>query len=163
MKYALYGLLFVLLCNGLMFLTQTAVANVAETYGETDYIVFYEFEGSLLSTVTDANYSLNTDSDALAELMPTSSGRTDASSVAADSGSIFVDPITTAKNWFLQTISVVPGISHALNFFDAIITSIPNMLENMSALGIPREIIFVLRAIWYLLFVFITAMLIIGR
>jgi hypothetical protein len=151
MKYAIYGLLFILLANGLLFLFQESVTQIAVSEG----IVadsFYDFAGSPLALAnmgTAGNYTIANNLS-----LPASTG-----AVEESNGNFFVDAITSTINW----IKSVPIIGQIINFADTLVNSIPRMLALLGVYGVPGALVFTLQAMWYLLFLFIVGLLALGR
>lgn len=154
MKYALYGLIFIVLCNLSLFMFQESLYDTAAANG-VDPITIYQFGGSLLSTVNVGNasirqYALTTEIE-----LPASAGAID-----EDNGNFFVDAITSTKNFFgdVLNLALTP-----LKWAEALLTSVPNTFKILGTYGVPSFIVFGLSGIWYILMAFIVGMLVLGR
>jgi hypothetical protein len=115
----------------ILFLTQTAVINVAAEE-KVAYPVFYTYKDSVLYSYDEGNYTLTND---ISKDLPSAQG-----AVLPDSGSFFSDLFSSMKNWFLD----FPGVKYVVSA----ITAVPNTLKMM---GLPAEVSFALGAIWHVI------------
>jgi hypothetical protein len=122
-------LVFVLLMNVLMFLSQTAMDKVSSSN-----TTFFNYNGSWIKTGDTGGFNL----DERIEL-PASQN------VAEPSGNAFTDTWATLKNWFIESI---PGA----RFLESMVNSPSNFLKTA---GLPAEISFALGWLWHILGVFL--------
>lgn len=154
MKYGLYGLMFVVFCNLVLFLFQANLDATALANG-VPAVTLYQFGGSIFSTVNVGNASAGnyqlTDNVSL----PGSAG-----AVEETNGNFFVDAITSTKNFFgdIWNYATLP-----FKWSAALVTSIPTTFNILSTFGVPSFITFGLSAVWYLIMFFIVVMIIMGR
>jgi hypothetical protein len=122
-------LVFVLLMNVFMFLSQTAIEKVS-TGGTT----FFTYNGSWIQTGDTGKFVLNETIE-----LPASQN------IAEGSGNFFTDTWATLKNWFIDTI---PGA----RFLERMVNSPSNFLKTA---GLPAEISFALGWLWHIIGVFL--------
>lgn len=115
----------------LMFLSQTAITNVALAEGVTGP-QFYNYENSVLHQYDEGNYTLTQN---VSGQLPTGQG-----AVLPDTGNFFTDLFSSIKNWFLD----LPGVRYVVG----VVSAVPNTLKLM---GLPPELSFALGAIWHVI------------
>jgi hypothetical protein len=125
------SLFFVLVVNMLLFTAQISIDKLAEGEGIADYTELYSIKNSIYNQYDEGNYTLSGN----VSLPQTQS------QVSNDESNIFTDVFTTVKNWLIDTI---PGARYAVLFT----TAFPNTL---AGIGLAREIVFILGALWYAL------------
>lgn len=138
-KSLLLALTTVMSINVVLFLGQMATDNINPEGNK-----FFNYSGSMLSQYDGGDYVLNSSPN---NQLPTTEG-----SVSPETGNIFTDPITTAKNWLLE--------STGLNYLVGIISAPANFLKS---LGLPQAFVFSIGALWYAITLLLIIAFIIGR
>lgn len=129
------ALVFVLVMNCLMFLTQASMLEL-----ETNGTVFYNTEGTLLEAMaTDNNTNPMED-------LPSSQN------IEVSNGNVFTDVFNNILSWMKSA----PGISYIYS----IASSPYNLLK---ATGLPDTIVGVLGTLWYALTIFLIVAFLWGR
>lgn len=135
MKPILTGMIFILTLNTLFYMAQTT-----SNYLNPGEMSFFSFNDSFIAESDLGNYTL--DNDYNGEL-PTSTG-----TVSADStGNFFTDTFSTFTTWIKEKTG--------LKFVENFIGAVPSFLV---AIGLPKEISFILGFLWHSLTFFIVVM-----
>lgn len=140
---ALVFLVFVMVLSGLLFLTQVSVDKLTTQYGEVAPEL-YNYEGSTLAQFDAGNYTVV---ENVSDALPQGEGQ-----VEADSGNIFTDTFITIRNWVSETTG--------FKYLGMIVGAVPNFLES---LGLPKEVSFMLGALFNSVAMLILIAFILGR
>lgn len=137
------ALIFIMVLNALMFLSQLASADM-----NPEGVVFYNCEGSMIDGFGNCNQSfsyLNT-SDTINQL-PTAE-----SSVDVSTGNIFTDTFRSIKNWITQ--------STGLRYVFGMLKAPYNICKS---LNLPEAIATTFGVLWYAITLFLIIAFIWGR
>ncbi len=130
------ALMFVLVLNVFMFLSQASVMNLNPEGTE-----FHNREGTMLESFNkgevDGDPVLDTQSttDALPEAEGT---------ISATTGNLFTDTFSSIKNWFAKATG--------LSYLYGIVSAPYNMLKSMN---LPNDFVFAIGTLWYGLTLFL--------
>lgn len=133
------ALVIVLSINVMLFLGQAAALSM-----NSDGVVFYNNEGTVLSDFDNGNYTIPNNPD---DLLP--SGE---SSVNPETGNIFTDTFSASRSWILETT----GLSYLVNMLGA-------PAQFLYAIGLPAAFSWAVGALWYGVTLFVIVAFIIGR
>ena len=135
------ALMFVLMVNVLLMISQSSVDNIAEVES-VDTVTFFSYSQSILKEVDSGNMTVSSDVN-----LGSSGG-----SITVDSGNIFTDTFSALKNWLLDTTG--------FNYLKGIVTAFPNFLQ---MIGLPNDISYALGALWHIFTLFLIISWIGGR
>ena len=129
------AVIFVVVVNVLMFLTQAAMLDL-----NPDQPKIFNCEGTLmeerdLNACKGSYYQLDTDS--ASSDLPTAE-----SSISPTTGNIFTDTFTSIKSWFTTKI----------NFVAQILTAPYNLISHIP--GVPNAFVFAIGTLWYTISLF---------
>lgn len=125
------SIVIMLLIDITLFLSQTAMANIAMEEGVVGPS-YYDYQGGVLRQYDAGNYTVPTN---VSSLLPSGQGE-----VVPNTGSFFTDIFSTVKNWFLD----LPGVRYVVG----VVTAVPNMLQTF---GLPPELSFAIGALWHVM------------
>lgn len=135
MREIIVALLFVLFLNVTLFTAQLAIIEI----DPESSLNYFNYDGSYPQRYDENDYTLK--DFELTDLPTTETS-------VSEEGNFFTDIFASIKNWLIDTI---PGASTLL----AIVNTVPNFLK---AMGLPKEISYILGWCWHLLTVFIAIM-----
>lgn len=139
------ALVIVLSINVLFFLGQFAMNDINPTGTK-----FYDCEGNIMSEFELSNckgaYFEVDQSYGLGNLPTAESG------VSPETGNIFTDIFTTAKNWLLQK----SGLGYILSILGAPVTF-------LSSIGLPNAFVFAIGTLWYAITFFLIIAWLLGK
>lgn len=134
------ALVFVLVLNVLMFLSQAAIMDM-----NPDGSVFYSLNGTILGEFDKGSNTL--DSSAVNDYLP--SGE---SSISPSTGNIFTDTFTSIKSWFAKQTGLI--------YIYQLIGAPYNML---AVLHLPQAFRFAVGTLWYAITIFLIIAFFWGR
>jgi len=130
--------IFVMTLNVLLFLSQVAMINIAESPTN-----IYNCEGSLIGTFGNCqNYTVTADPESY---LPTAEGTTTETT-------LFSDILNNIRNWLKNTTGI--------NYLYAMVTAPYNLFK---AMLLPNELVFILGTMWYGISLFCIVSFIWGR
>lgn len=138
------ALIFVVVLNVLMFLTQAAILDL-----NPEAPTFYTNNGTILASL-DANdnsgvYVLDTDN--IADQLPTAEG-----SVSPTTGNLFTDTFSSIRTWLAKKTG--------LAYLFQIVSAPYNMLK---AMNLPNAFVYALGTLWYVITLFLLIAFLLGR
>ena len=133
------ALVIMLSINVMLFLGQAAALSM-----NSDGVVFYNNDGTLISDFDNGNYTIPNNPD---DLLP--SGE---SSVNPETGNIFTDTFSASRSWILETT----GLGYLVNLLGA-------PAQFLYAIGVPAAFAWAVGALWYGVTLFVIVAFILGR
>lgn len=130
-------LAFIMSLNVILFLFQVSADGLSDNAP-----TIFNYEDSLLKSYDAGNQTVTQDVE-----LPSAEGQ-----VSSDTGNIFTDMFSTAKNWIVEKTG--------LRYVQSFVTAFPNLLKTM---GFPPEVSFALGVLWHALSLFILIGWLLGR